>query len=431
MEKVIAITHTSSIAITHKLFFHSITYFNLLTINNFLHFNRRNPDKRPLIVVDFKSLAYCITKEKSEYICGGRHQVTLKCWENILKRLAQTGCKLVFFSDLNMSPSKMKTWMKRQTALFKEYEKFYESISFNKNFDKIIAVNEKKHLKPPNATHHDMEIIAQKYGEFYYSVECENDLELARYAMKNDAFAVISNDFDFLIFDGAWRHWTSSGITEHSMKVTEYNRNGLLKSLKLTRKEMFIFATVWGNDFIKKLFERIDDAAEFARDKSSLSVDEIIRELPGQNIDSKVFQNSLNAFDVSFQPPNSQLLDDDDPFERKLLKTNIKMYKFYMALMSPIQGISLLLYDMNESEPTVNLPELIIKWTQRKIGILHDDKHRSSGNTFKFQVATKTDVNKPFAAFEKAAVYPDPNTEKCKSNKINVIESNDNKLFLL
>lgn len=389
---------------------HSLTIFHKIIFHN-----RRNPDRTPIIVVDFKSLAYCITREKSEYICGGRHQVTLKSWENILKQLKRTGCKLVFFSDLNMSSSKMKTWMKRQTDLFKKFKKFYESISQNENFEKILTIHKKKHLKPPNSTHHDMEIIAQKYGDFSYSVECENDLELARYAMENDAIAIISNDFDFLIFDGKWKHWSSGGITEDTLEVTEYDRDGLLKSLRLTRKEMFLFATVWGSDFSKKLFETIDEAADFVRNNSSLKIDEIVRELSNQNIDLKAFQNSLNAFDVNYQPPDNQLINDD-PFERKLLNSKSKMYKFYMALMSPIQGISLLLYDMNENDPTptVNLSELIIKWTQRKVGILHDHIHMKCGDTFKFQVATKIDADKPFAAFEKTAVYPDPNTEKCK-----------------
>lgn len=83
-----------------------------------------------------------------------------------------------------------------------------------------------------------------------------------------------------------------------------------------------------------------------------------------------------------------------------------------MALMSPIQGISLLLYDMKESEPTVNLAELIVKWTQRKVGILHDCKHRN-GDSFEFTVATKIDANEPFSASTKTAEYPD--SEDCKS----------------
>lgn len=391
----------------------SIPYSNCSLKIHILHVIRRNPNKKPTIVVDFKSLAYCIAGKKSEYICGGRHQATLKSWENILKQLARTQCKLVFFSDLNMSSSKTKTWMKRQTALFKEYKKFYISVSQFKNFDQIVTANAKKHLKPPNATHHDMETIAQKYGEFYYSAKCENDLELARYAMENDAFAIISNDFDFLIFDGSWRHWTSTGITEDSMDVTEYDRDGLLKSLKLTRKELFLFATVWGNDFAKRLFETIDQAADFARNKSSLQVQEIIEELPNRNINLASFQSSLNAFDVSVHPSENQLVD---PFELKLLHSSKKMYKFYMALMSPVQGISLLLYDMHESDPTVNLAEIIVKWTQRKVGILHDRKHRN-GDTFEFTIATKIDANEPFAAFAKTAAYPD--SENCKTMKKN------------
>lgn len=295
--------------------------------------------------------------------------------------------------------------MKRQDLLYKEYKTFYDTVGHEKKFKTILDIYGRKHLKPPNSTHHDMEETARTYGEFHYSVECENDLALARYAMENDALAVITNDFDFLIFDGLWRFWSSNGITEQSLDVTEYNRDGLLKALNLKRQEMPLFATVYGNDFAKKLVETIDEAADFVRNKSVLSIEEIFSEFVDRNIDLKEIQKSLNAYDISRQPDSQTTADDS--FENRLLNAKNRIYKFYVVLMSPVHGISLLFYDMNDAvRPTINLSTLIATWTRRKIGVLHEHKHRT-GDSFAFKIAIKEDANQPFVAVENTPDYPD------------------------
>lgn len=61
-------------------------------------------------------------------------------------------------------------------------------INDDKGIDAIIANN--KYL---NSTMYGMEIIAKNYGDLYYSVKNECDLEIAKYAKSNDVMAIISN----------------------------------------------------------------------------------------------------------------------------------------------------------------------------------------------------------------------------------------------
>lgn len=358
-------------------------------------------------MIDFKSFVYCLARINNDFICGGRHRIIQQSWKETLKVLKSTGCELVFFSDWFMSETKMEKWMERQNQQFERCVKFYNAVDRIKLYTKIIK--EIGDMKPPNSTLYDLELISQDYGELYYSIDRENDIKLAQYAKRNDAFAVISNDSDFLIFEGNWSLFSIHGIREDSLiRVKTHQKKCLHQRLDLTREEMPLFATVLGNDFFtEKLFESIDDAADFARNKSSLSTDEIISQLPNRNIDLEKFQNSLDSYKIDF--------DDapiDDPYEKTFRENGHKMYRFYKVLLGPVHGISLPYYDMKENDPVVTLPELIIRWTRHKIGILHDHKHKT-GESHTFSVIAKKKVDEPFLCHKYTPKYP--NNEDCKS----------------
>lgn len=192
--------------------------------------DRQDPDNLPLIVVDFMNLIYCVTISKADAICGGRPRNAMQSFKKALNKLRSLGCRLVFFSDLNTPASKAEKWKKRHEYHFKVYTKFYNSITRNKPIEKIL--NKYRSIKLPNSGFYDMENLARKYGEFHYSVKRENDQELVRYANSHNALAVISNDTDFLIYDGPWRIWYFEKSELMRLIATEYDKNGLLKALE-------------------------------------------------------------------------------------------------------------------------------------------------------------------------------------------------------
>lgn len=384
---------------------------------------RRNVGKTPIIVIDFKNLTYCVARKIGDAICGGRHQNILQSWEEILKALKSTGSDLVFFSDLNTTSSKMDAWMDSNDQQFLNYVKFYESIKPTHHFrDILYHIGE---IKPPNSTFYDMAALAQKYGEIYYSVRRENDFDLAQYATNNNAVAVISNDTDFLIFEGTWQLWSSDGIVAHSFTVTEFARNRLLQVLNLSRSQMPLFATAKGNDFTKEIFppnlRSFDDCADFVRTIDPTTID--LKKIFPNHSDSdlKAIQNSLDAYNIKLEP-----MPIDDPIEKQLLETKNKMYRFYMALTNHIQGISLPWYDMKESESDINLSTVLIKWSKRKVGILNVHKY-NDGEAATFTILTKIDANQPFCDIPQTADYPKCKLKKQKQNFRFLLTKNGNK----
>lgn len=365
-------------------------------------------------------MTHCVARKENDTICGGRHQIALNSWKTLLSALKATGCSLIFFADLTLQESKCDTWLSRRNEKFDFYISIYELIKVGASVDSITAtVQERKVL---TSTFSGMEAIAETYGDFHRSVKHECDLELAQYAKREKALAVISNDTDFLIFDGDWRLWMSNDVQITSgniLKTVEFNRKGLRELLSLNQYQLPLLATLTGNDFTKKheseLFNflrslgplrfKFKNLAKYIRDLDSkelsdADIEKIVRRIFGSGGGSQLvnlIKQSIDSYNLDFTPAII-----DDPLERKLLKTN--MYRPYVGMMSDIQGITMPFYDFYHCENGTNFPLLLADWIKRKIGILRKERN---DDTFTFKLLAKKHINQDYRANIESPIYPD------------------------
>lgn len=388
-----------------------------LKIILFLQSNRKNPTATPIIVIDFLSLANCVSKNYDDVICGGRHQIALNAWINILNAFNATGAKLVFFSDLNIQVNKIEEWMNRRDAEFKIYTNLYDKIQAGKTVQQIL--DEQIERKALSSTFYGMAVIAQNYGEFNYSTQHECDLEAAQYANQNNAIAVITNDTDFLIFDGRWKFWSSQEfqITQtNQIVIDEYNRNGIANLFSLSRRQLPLFATLIANDFTHSYYNQLgrfaaslgpmkfkfQNIARYVRQVNShplsdSDIKKIVRQVFNcsdmETVD--LVKESLKSYNINFQPANIT-----DPLEKKLLHT--KMYRPYMSNMCSIHGLTMGFYDLRGCEPNKGLPFLAIDWLKRRKGILRH-KHKSN---YSFILLAKRSFHIEYVDTEEMPIYP-------------------------
>lgn len=366
------------------------------------------------------SLTNCVAKKQEDTICGGRHQFVLESWKTILDLFKSTEAELVFFSDLTVQTEKNEEWLNRRDEEFKIFKKLYDLIDSGISLEKIVA--EQKDAKSLSSTFYGMAIIARKYGTFHSSVRHECDLEAAQYATRHNALAVITNDTDFLIFEGSWRFWSSQDINitqSNRLKTAEYNRNALLDLCSLSMHQLPLLATLVTNDhthsyydrlarfFYRPTKNRIRNVAIYVRKIGSIiltddDITRIIRQIFGYTDDElqQVFRKSLNSYKIDFTP-----VEIDDPLEKKLLGTN--MYSPYVSNKSHNQGLNMGFYDMQGSEPNSNLSMLMCDWIKRKKGIMRNQ----SRDLFNFSVLMKKSIDENFRAHTETPIYPD-----CKLN---------------
>lgn len=358
------------------------------------------------------SLTHCVAKKENDTICGGRHQIALNSWKKLLDSLKATGCKLVFFSDLTLQESKIDTWLSRRNEKFDFYTSLYDLIKADVNVDTITAtVQERKGL---TTTFPAMETIAETYGEFNRSVKYECDLELAQYAKREKALAVISNDTDFMIFDGKWRLWMSNDLQilpSKGLRTVEFDREGLKNVCSLNEHQLALLATVIGNDFTKKyedelynfvrrlgpMRNKFQNVAQYIRGLSDTSAQSIAQKIFGSRDLSNLVKQSIASYSTDFVPATIV-----DPIEKKLLKTN--MYRPYVGLMSEIQGITTPFYDLYHCKNGISFPMMLADWIKRKIGIL---RKNGKNNSFKFTLLMKKKIDEFYKAHIERPIYPD------------------------
>lgn len=376
--------------------------------------NRENPGGIAKICIDINSLINRVANDEFDIVCGGRHQVALSMWRKMLFSLKATDCRLIFFAELTLQENQMYEWLKRQNERFDVYRNVYTMIEAQLISPWVVAEDQSELV----ATCYGLELIAQGYGEFHYAIKNNCDLELAQYAAHENVMAVITNNMDFLIFNGSWRVWMADDFhltAENRFNGVEFTRWTILNTLSLTQQQLPLFATLLGNN-ITKHYEQLtnfhcslsagwtyDIAKSVAQYVRQFGNDELLDAQIAQitkhifgadpNVQT-VIKNSLQSYNIDFEPSSI-----DDPLEKRLLSTNMSMYRSYVEHKSSIQGICMPFYDMHN----FSFPLILADWMKRKIGIL---RYHDQDYSFKFLLLTKQSLYEPFYAYHVEPVYP-------------------------
>lgn len=367
-------------------------------------------------MIDFKSLAHSkqIKKETADDICGGRHRMLLEKWTDLMKGFEKIGCNLVFFCDLKVPQEKISELKCRIDDNFAKYERLYNEIDQGKNDLEMIA---KKNPKIGiSSINYGLAAIAQSYGDFHFSTENEGDLEIAHYATKHNALAILSSDTDFLIFSGKWRLWSAHDVEvveKTQLKTTEINRMELKSILSLSSEQLPLFATLCGNDitqplhtelykyFARKKWGKFKAVASFVREMApDYDIIQIVSKVfrSPDNRKAELIESSVNSYntDVEISTITS------DPIALQLFKS--KVFRFYMGNMKRIQNVNTPLYDFRGCEHENTLPDLIIDWIKRRRGILTIGRFETQED---FTVVVRRGFNVPCKDNPETPTHPD------------------------
>lgn len=365
-----------------------------------------------------------MSNEPIDTICGGRHKILLNAWIQLLDALKAIDCTMVFFSDLNIQTGKIEEWLSRRNNEFEYYANLYESIIAGKNLSTIVADENGEH-RSITSGFYGMAVIAHNYGEFFFSTKHEADLELAQYAKQHAAMAILSDDTDFLIFDGSWRLWSAQNIqitSTKQLKTLEYNRFGIANTLSLSTHQLPLFATLLGNDFTKSYFNELTNFYnQIGGSRSKFrNVARFIQKMRNQNANSphisdpnirrivelmcgdvnaefeRLIKCSIDSYNTDFLPAAPS-----DPIEVKLLHTN--MYRPYMGNLGLVHGMTLPFYDLRGyASEHKTLPNLLTDWIKHRKGIVLD-----KNSTCTFTLLAKRNYYEKCSAHTETVIRPD------------------------
>ena len=180
-------------------------------------------------------------------MCGGRSQPLIAKVETFFKTLQDHGVEMVFYVDGRVQQSKVPVFLERSFRSYNTITKIFDDINNEKSLKSIANAYRREGIK--NYFRQPLREITVKYGKCRTSVYDECDRELAKYATENNAMAVFGQDSDFLIFPGEWSYWSVNHFDLIHLTTMKYSRIALRSHLELSDEQMFLLATLSGNDF--------------------------------------------------------------------------------------------------------------------------------------------------------------------------------------
>lgn len=318
---------------------------------------------------------------------GGRPQIVTQKYKQFFEELIESGAVLVFFCDGQLQSFKVQKWCTNQ-------EKTWNQINKTNNDDNLVHRRDKNLMTREYRCHILFESLMQtiksnNLGRIYTSTDVECDQAVVKYAHENGAFAVITSDTDFFIFEQEYEFWDLSTLHLNNRTITRIDRTKLKDFMKLNSDQMKILATIVGNDFTKVFSKdniKIVSVLDFCQNTNIDAIDTIHAEMVRlsfnfrNNDGMKIIGESLAFYDIA-NVNFPEISDDNFNFVQHVFKN-----EFYFRFDASFFDFQL----RNQSDGKCLLNRFMEVF--RKMGgiILRDDQEKS------LKIVTKWDASEKY-----------------------------------
>lgn len=206
---------------------------------------RQTYNREPVIVVDGSS---CFRKlyDGLDWVCGGQYKEQVDSITKFIDSFERLGIKLVVFFDGATQESKRPVWVSRRLQSMKKAHAVYDAL---KRGQEIQTLDKDLYVLPAGAGSTMSYISRTRCMVRRSLIEC--DEEITEYAEKNKCFAILAQDSDFVIYNtGAAYYLSSEKLNVDSMTTLVYDKKALANHLGLHVRDLPVFASLMGNDFI-------------------------------------------------------------------------------------------------------------------------------------------------------------------------------------
>lgn len=197
-------------------------------------------------------MGYFIQRDEIGTILGGRYDYYNLMLRKLFKNISKYHAKLVFFlpgkshtDDLPIFIPKAEFFYKNSMEIFDKIRQQIDLQTIKNSFS--------YHIRNTYAFRYNFRKLLSKYGEFRITY-IEHNREIARYAKqhRDQVLAIISNDTDFMVFDGDYEFWITGSINATEMQCTRYNRHELYRRLGFTNGsfEMRLLSALCGSNYL-------------------------------------------------------------------------------------------------------------------------------------------------------------------------------------
>lgn len=335
----------------------------------------------PIIVVDWMCLVYPFCHlDKAGVICGGRYNEISHSMNHFFGELKSLGAELEFFSDGPIRSIATKSWCLRKDSYYQDMINIYDAVDQEEELLTIANIG-----RMPFHYVCTLKQAAMNHGRHHWATAKQCDQQMVAFANKPNTLAILSDDSDFLIYEGPWRLWCTTSLDIKNLTTIEYNRAGLIQALGLQRSQMPLLATLAGNDVVDSksltkfhrslgnISDKIQNVAKFIKNQQNQKETDIfnwvLKDCPNNKKKKeliRLFKQSLNSYQVTYIPINQKHLNE--PIETELLSRQIAF--FYQMFHSKNIESSPGVIDLRQQELGEDIPGLKIALMLRMGGII-------------------------------------------------------------
>lgn len=197
------------------------------------------------IVVQRDNLGQCL---------GGKYALWMMYFRKFFKQLQEAGAELVFFSAGNKLTDELMVFIPKRGEEYIKYLNVLDGID-DIDGDVMQFTKQKVYdIRAPITMEYNMQKLAQEFGEFHINYERHNQ-EIAKYIQAHDSsvMAVVTNDNDFMIFDGGFQFWQANDINMRELVGNRMCRTKLRARLELNSEQLQLLSALSGSAYLPYL----------------------------------------------------------------------------------------------------------------------------------------------------------------------------------
>lgn len=378
-------------------------------------------------------------------VLGGRYDYYTKMFRQFLENFSKTGAKLVFFLPGRKYSDDLQFFIPRTEGDYMKTLSILDAIEEKSDLKQFLDDKNRisKDIRMELSFNYNLPKIVRKYGEMIVTYVRHNQ-EIAQYAnkMSDSVLAVISNDTDFLAFDGEFEFWRATNINYKQMSTFRYNKTKLFSRLGFDygATQLQMLSALCGSNYlpnyaISEFLTRLKDentdvekrgtiwnVAEYVKrqpvqlvkDKPAYDLKQISRDVFGDEytpeqlnaIANQLACYDLNALQDLIQAGNRSLAERNSFL--KFCKTHNRfMYKMATDEIITIKDITFMDFRNFKSK---TYAELIIPILMKICGVLLKETPR---RPFSRQICMKHAHDEPSKLTEEKVIYPPSNLYSC------------------
>lgn len=389
----------------------------------------RKNEGRPKVIIDLKEIVHVVVQDDFLGLhLGGRYRDHLQNFRDFFQKLKRSNVDLIFFAIGKNLRSELNLFVPHQSEEYKGHLNILDKFDAMHGDVRFFRERQARNARAPIAMYYNMHRLARELGELRINYVIHNQ-EIAKYLKEHDGtvLAVITNDNDFMIFDGDFQFWQANDLNMKALTGVRKCRQKLRDRLQLNSKQLQLLSALSGSMYLPKrrmaAFYRkirnpavrqhyIADLAGYIREKvelrsnddenrCSFDVDAIARVV----FDGDYYPHNLEAIakGLAQYDLNFRTIDPTKTMTKtmEVAKTqNMFIYKLLTDDVYLIVDIKFIDYRNCRSK---NYAQLIIPLLQKLYGILHaNELQRPKAQ----KICMKYSHTGSYEVQNKAIVYP-------------------------